>query len=78
MMKAIVRYYELAQRAIIETAKRPDRINYAFLKSQTGTQLNKLKQMKFQDPRVDKKQLVESFVNLVDESKTVFKNRMNK
>jgi len=48
------------------------------LKSQTGVQLNKLKQMKFQDPRVDKKQLVEIFANLVDEITTVFKNLMNK
>ena len=78
MMKAIVRYYELAQRAIIETAKRADRINFAFLKSQTGVQLNKLKQMKFQDPKVDRKQLTEIFNNLVDEITTVFKNLMNK
>lgn len=48
------------------------------MKSQTGVQLNKLKQMKFQDPRVDKKQLVEIFANLVDEITTVFKNLMNK
>jgi len=34
--------------------------------------------MKFQDPRVDKKQLVEIFANLVDEITTVFKNLMNK
>uniref|UniRef100_A0A1J3D9W2 H(+)-transporting two-sector ATPase n=2 Tax=Noccaea caerulescens TaxID=107243 RepID=A0A1J3D9W2_NOCCA len=78
MMKAIVRYYELAQRAIVETSKRPDRINFAFLKSQTGVQLNKLKQMKFQDPKVDRKQLTEIFNNLVDEITTVFKNLMNK
>ena len=58
MMKAIVRYYDLAQNAIVETSKRADRITYTFLKSQTATQLNKLKQMKFQDPKVDKKQLV--------------------
>lgn len=78
MMKAIVRYYDLAQRAIVETAKRPDRINYAFLKSQTSVQLNKLRQMKFQDPKVDRKQLTEIFNNLVDEITTVFKNLMNK
>ena len=47
MMKAIVRYYELAQKAIIETSKRADRINFAFLKSQTAIQLKKLKDMKF-------------------------------
>jgi len=58
MMKAIVRYYELAQRAIVETSKRPDRINFAFLKTQTSKQLNKLKEMKFQDPKVDRKEMV--------------------
>jgi hypothetical protein len=57
-MKAIVRYYELAQRAIVETSKRPDRINFAFLKTQTSKQLNKLKEMKFQDPKVDRKEMV--------------------
>ena len=78
MMKAIVRYYELAQKAIVETSKRPDRINFAFLKSQTAPQLNKLKNMKFQDPKVDRKELVEIYANLVDEIVTVFKNMMNK
>jgi hypothetical protein len=34
--------------------------------------------MKFQDPKVDKKQLVEVFRNLVDEITTVFKNLMNR
>lgn len=78
MMKAIVRYYELARRAIEETAKRPDRINFAFLKSQTAPQLTKLKNMKFQNPKVDRKELVEVFANLVDEIGTVFKNLMNR
>jgi len=57
MMKAIVSYYELAKKVIMETAtaKRSDSINFASLKSQTSTQLNKLKQMKFQNPRVDRK-----------------------
>ena len=58
MMKAIVRYYEMAHKAIEETAKRPDRINWAFLKTQTAPQLTKLKNMKFQSPKVDRKELV--------------------
>mgnify|MGYP000880052805 CR=1 FL=1 len=77
MMKAIVRYYEYAHRAITET-KGQDRINFAFLKSQTATQLTKLKNMKFQDPKVDRKEMVEVFANLVDEITTVFNNLMNK
>jgi vacuolar-type H+-ATPase catalytic subunit A/Vma1 len=78
MMKAIVTYYDLAHKAIEETAKRQDRINFAFLKSQTAPQLHKLKQMKFQDPKVDKRQLTEIFSNLCDEITTVFKNLMNR
>ena len=78
MMKAIVSYYELAHKAIEETAKRADRISFALLKQQTGTQLTKLKNMKFQNPKVDRKELVEVYANLVDEISTVFKNLMNK
>jgi len=50
-MKCIVHYYELAKKAIFETSKKSDRINYAFLKVQTSAQMNKLKQMKFQNPK---------------------------
>jgi len=73
MMKAIVRYYELAQR-IIADSRKGDGINFAFLKSQTGAQLNRLKLMKFQDPRADEKQLAEFFSNLVEEITTAFEN----
>ena len=65
MMKAIVRYYELAHKAIEETAKRADRISYALLKQQTATQLTKLKNMKFQSPKVDRKELIEVYATLV-------------
>ena len=34
--------------------------------------------MKFQSPKVDRKELVEVYANLVDEITTVFKNIMNK
>ena len=78
MMKCIVKYYELAHKAIEETAKRADRISFALLKQQTGTQLNKLKNMKFKSPKVDRKELVEYYANMVDEISTVFKNLMNK
>lgn len=77
-MRCIIHYFELAQRAIVETSKRADRINFAFLKSQTATQLNKLRQMKFQDPKVDKKEMTAVFVNLTDEISTVFKNLVNR
>ena len=78
MMKAIVKYYELAHKAIEQTAKRADRISFALLRQQTGAQLTKLKNMKFQNPKVDRKELIEVFANLCDEITTVFKNLMNK
>lgn len=56
-MKAIVRYYEYAHRAITETSGQ-DKINFAFLKTQTGAQLKALKDMKFVDPKMDRKLLV--------------------
>ena len=62
-MKCIVLYYEMAKKCIIETSKRPDRINYAFLKSQTGAQLNKLSKMKFQKPSLSKPELKAYFVD---------------
>lgn len=77
-MRAIVMYYELAHKAIEDTAKRADRISFALLKQQTHVQLNKLKNMKFQNPKVDRKELVEIFANLTEEITTVFKNLMNK
>ena len=80
MMKAIVRYYELAHKAIVQTSKKQgqDRITFANLKQSTSAQLNKLKNMKFENPRVDKKVLVEIFAKLVDEITSVLNNLMNK
>ncbi len=65
-MKCIVLYYELAKKAIFETAKRPDRINYAFLKSQTSAQMNKLKQMKFENPKQSRNELGAYFAEFID------------
>lgn len=65
-MKCIVYYYELAKKAIFETSKRPDRINYAFLKSQTSAQMNKLKQMKFQNPKQTRQELGAYFADFIE------------
>lgn len=78
MMKCIVLYYEMAKKAIIETSKRPDRINYAFLKSQTSAQLNKLSKMKFQKPSLSKQELKAYFVDFSDEITNAFKKLMDR
>ena len=53
-MKCIVHYFELGMKAIKEPSKKEDKISYALLKYQTIAQANKLKQMKFQDPKQTK------------------------
>jgi len=78
MMKCIVHYYELAKKAIYETAKRPDRINYAFLKSQTSAQMNKLKQMKFEDPKGSRQEIQGYFTDFIDEINNAFKKLMDR
>jgi len=78
MMKAIVRYYELAQKAIVETSKRADRISHDLLKNQTKVQIDKLKSTNRVNPKLDKKEIVQHYADLCDEISTVFKNMMNK
>jgi V-type H+-transporting ATPase subunit A len=78
MMKCIVHYFELAKKAIYETAKRPDRINYAFLKSQTSAQMNKLKQMKFEDPKGSRQEIQGYFTDFIDEINNAFKKLMDR
>lgn len=78
MMKAIVRYYEYAHKALTENQSGHDKITYSYLRSQTQAQLKALKDMKFIDPKKDRKVLVEQFATLVERITTVFKNMMNK
>lgn len=54
MMKCIVTYFELAKKAIVETSKKADKITYSFLKNETQSQFNGLKNMKFQIPTQSK------------------------
>lgn len=54
MMRCIVHYYELGLKAIKQPSKKEDRISYALLKNQTSAQVNKLGQMKFENPRQSK------------------------
>jgi hypothetical protein len=48
------------------------------LKNQTIAQANKLKQMKFQDPKQSKQELQAFFSEFVDEISTAFKKLMDK
>ncbi len=75
-MKCIVTYYELATRAIVETSKKSDKITYSFLKNETQSQFNGLKNMKFQSPTQGKQELNNFFKNFLDEIVTAFKKLM--
>lgn len=48
------------------------------MKNQTIAQANKLKQMKFQDPKQSKQELQAFFSEFVDEISTAFKKLMDK
>lgn len=78
MMKCIVTYFELAKKAIVQTSKRADRINYAFLKSQTSAQMNKLKQMKFENPKQTRQEINAYFQEFIDEINNAFKKLMDR
>lgn len=73
-MKCIVHYYENGLKAIKEPSKKEDRISFALLKNQTSAQFNKLKDMKFENPKQSKQELKAYFERFVDEIDTAFKN----
>ena len=77
-MKCIVHYYELGLKAIKEPSKKEDKISYALLKNQTAAQLNKLGQMKFENPKQSKQELEAYFTEFCDEISQAFKNLMDK
>lgn len=57
MMRCIVHYYGNGLKAIKEPSKKEDRISFALLKNQTSAQFNKLKDMKFENPRQSKQEI---------------------
>ena len=78
MMKCIVHYYENGLRAIKEPSKKEDRISFALLKNQTSAQFNKLKEMKFENPKQSKQELKAYFERFTEEIDTAFKNLREK
>lgn len=78
MMSCIVHYYELGMKAIKEPSKKEDKISYALLKNQTSAQLNKLGQMKFENPRQSTQELQAYFDEFIDEISQGFKNLMER
>lgn len=78
MMKCIVTYYELATKAIVETSKKADKITYGYLKTETQSQFNQLKNMKFQSPNQSKQELGNYFRGFLDEIVSAFKKLMEK
>lgn len=78
MMKCIVHYYENGLKAIKEPSKKEDRISFALLKNQTSAQFNKLKDMKFENPKQSKQEIKAYFEKFVEEIDTAFKNLREK
>lgn len=78
MMKCIVHYYENGLRAIKEPSKKEDRISFALLKNQTSAQFNKLKEMKFENPKQSKQELKAYFERFTEEIDNAFKNLRDK
>lgn len=78
MMRCIVHYYENGLKAIKEPSKKEDRISFALLKNQTSAQFNKLKDMKFENPRQSKQEIQGYFSKFCEEIDVAFKNLREK
>lgn len=62
----------------METSKKADKITYTYLKNETQSQFNQLKNMKFQIPTQSKQDLNNYFRGFLDEIVTAFKKLMEK
>jgi len=78
MMRCIIHYFKLAKKAIVETSKTPNKIMYAYLANQTKPQFDKLKKMKFENPRKSKKEHMAYFEEFVSEIDNSFRKLTDK
>jgi V-type H+-transporting ATPase subunit A len=77
MMRCIVHYYEQAKKCIIESSG-DTKITWNIVLNQTKAQFVKLSQMKFENPRQPKQELVNYFTKFVDEITLSFRNLTDK
>jgi len=74
MMKNFVLFYNLAQKAIEDTASTDDKITWVKIKNAMDGLLTKLSQMKFQDPNNGEQKIKEFYAALSDEIHAAFRN----
>lgn len=73
MMKSIVHYYESAKKAIIETSKSANKINWNYILSQTKDLFYRLTQYKFESPKQSRHEFEEMFAKYCEEVTVAFR-----
>ncbi|CAD8065335.1 unnamed protein product [Paramecium primaurelia] len=77
MMRCIVSFFECGKKAILESSG-DAKITWNIILNQTKPQFVKLSQMKFEDPKQPKQELMNYFTKFVDEIKSAFRNLTDK
>lgn len=76
MMKAIVKFFENAKRAIGESQRSEKKISWAIINNSIEKQLLELSQMKFKDPMIPQQEMMKYFSNLNEEIDNEFRRLM--
>jgi len=77
MMKAIVKFFENAKRAIAESVRSEKKISWAVISSSIEPQLLQLSQMKFKDPKIPMAEMLKYFTNLNEEIDNEFRRLLH-
>ena len=73
MMKCIVRFFENAKRAIVDSVKNEKKISWAIIADSCEGPFLKLTKMKFLDPKTPKDEMLKYFTDLYDEIDNEFR-----
>ena len=76
MMKAIVKFFENAKRAINESLKSERKISWAIINNSIEKQLLELSQMKFKDPKIPQEEMMRYFTDLYEQIDNEFRRLM--
>jgi len=74
MMRNFVTFYNLAQKAVEDTAQSDNKVTYQTIKTSMSGLLYKLSAMKFQDPADGEQKIKDFYQALYDEILTTFRN----
>ena len=67
MMKCIVRFFENAKRAIVDSSKSDKKVSWAIISNAVDKPFYELTQMKFQDPKTPQEEMNKYFTDLYDD-----------